>query len=159
MVRALVKEFSQPERNKKPTSQDHFSPPPSKFQSSGFQSFKGQIQFKISKDDKLEPHQIVRKSKSDKEETKARKELTSNEKNLLAISTSSADISQRLSRSMESLDNILKELSDVISKDPKLAPADSPTRLSSSLLDLNTFEETLGNNDIGDSKLSSAYSA
>jgi hypothetical protein len=60
----------------------------------------------------------------------------------LTVPTSSASVSKRLSRSMESLDNILKELSDVIANEPSwVSGSPSQKRLSSSLLDLNDFEE------------------
>ena len=157
-MKALVKEFSEPQRNDNTTKQNNSTKPPSKFQASGFQSFKGQIQFKISSDDKLEPHQIVRTiNTKDKEQISVKSESTCPDPNFLSVPTSPADqsISQRLSRSMESLDNILKELSDVISKEPKLAPVDSPKRLSSSLLDLKTTDKTLFNDDISKSLISS----
>ena len=43
----------------------------------------------------------------------------------------------------------------VISKEPKLAPVDSPKRLSSSLLELNSVDKILSNNDISKSMISS----
>ena len=152
-----MKEFSKPQRNTQAKRPDKPAIPPSKFHSSGFQSFKGEIKFKISNDDKLQPHQIARNNNIHDEKSNENKEINAIDQNFLSVPTSPADISisQRLSRSMESLDNILKELSDVISKDPKLAPVESPKRLSSSLLDLNVFDKTPSNADISKSLISS----
>ena len=153
-----MKEFSDPHRSQHTTRKDKVIQQPSKFKSSGFQVAKGQIQLMVSDNVKSEPHPNF-STNSDKNNVKVNvtKELLSVDKDLLTVPTSSGDISisQRLSRSMESLDNILKELSDVISKEPKLAPVDSPKRLSSSLLELNTVDKTLFNNDISKSMISS----
>ena len=67
-------------------------------------------------------------------------------------------ISKRLSRSMESLDNILKELSDVIAKEPNWS---SPPPLivkpvSTSLWSLNTPGDSLDVNAKNTSWISSA---
>ena len=153
-----MKEFSDPQRSQHMTRQDKVIQQPSKLKASGFQSVKGQIQLKVSDNVKLEPPpNISTNSVKNNVKVNVTKELSSVDKDLLTVPTSSGDISisQRLSRSMESLDNILKELSDVISKEPKLAPVDSPKRLSSSLLELNSVDKILSNNDISKSMISS----
>ena len=153
-----MKEFSDPQRSQHMTRQDKVIQQPSKLKASGFQSVKGQIQLKVSDNVKLEPPpNISTNSVKNNVKVNVTKELSSVDKDFLTVPTSSGDISisQRLSRSMESLDNILKELSDVISKEPKLAPVDSPKRLSSSLLELNSVDKILSNNDISKSMISS----
>ena len=153
-----MKEFSDPQRSQHMTRQDKVIQQPSKLKASGFQSVKGQIQLKVSDNVKLEPPpNISTNSVKNNVKVNVTKELSSVDKDFLTVATSSGDISisQRLSRSMESLDNILKELSDVISKEPKLAPVDSPKRLSSSLLELNSVDKILSNNDISKSMISS----
>ena len=153
-----MKEFSDPQRSQHMTRQDKVIQQPSKLKASGFQSVKGKIQLKVSDNVKLEPPpNISTNCAKNNVKVNVTKELSSVDKDFLTVPTSSVDIliSQRLSRSMESLDNILKELSDVISKEPKLAPVDSPKRLSSSLLELNSVDKILSNNDISKSMISS----
>ena len=48
---------------------------------------------------------------------------------------------------MESLDNILKELSDVIAKEPNWQPESSQKQLSNSLLVLNDFDNLSNKED------------
>ena len=153
-----MKEFSEPQRSEKTTHKDTLIQQPSKFKSSGFQSAKEQFQLKVGNNVKLEPNQnLPTNSIKNSAKFNVTKELSSVDQDLLTIPTSSGDISisQRSSRSMESLDNILKELSDVISKEPKLAPVDSPKRLSSSLLELNTADKIIFKDDISKSMISS----
>ena len=145
VVRALVKEFSAPSKSDDVASkQSHVNiQPPSKFKSSGFQSFKNQIRFPVSRDENAF-HGNKEFSSSDHyelNELKGENVKTDHVKQqFLAVPTSS--VSKRLSKSMESLDNILKELSDVIANEPSwVSGSPSQKRFSSSLLDLNDITE------------------
>ena len=136
-MRALVKEFSGPPKSSQSSS--HHPPPvqPSSIlQTSQFQTFGKQINCTTHKSETLPPQKWKPTNQHDKDQSK--RIPVQKEHKFLTVPT----LTKRLSRSMESLDNILKELSDVIAKEPNWAPKQSQKRLSNSLWILNDSDDS-----------------
>ena len=138
-MRALVKEFSEPPKSSQSSSHHHPPVQPSSIlQTSQFQTFGKQINRTAHKSETLLPQKLKPTASNPHDEDQYKRIPVKEEHKFLTVPT----LTKRLSRSMESLDNILKELSDVIAKEPNWAPKQSQKRLSNSLWILNDSDDS-----------------
>ena len=133
-VRALVKEFSQQANLQDDNSRHNIS--------RGSKSVKGPVRYS-------DTSHITSTNLPDKHNVHGEIERPRKNEQFLTVPSETANpISKRLSRSMESLDNILKELSDVIAKEPNWSspPPFIVKPVSTSLWSLNTPEDSFNFN-------------
>ena len=138
VVRALVKEFSH-QANHQDDNSRHYIP---LHQSRKSKSVKGAVQHPDASP--ITSTNLNHQYNAHSEIEKPRK----NEQFLTVPAEKATPISKRLSRSMESLDNILKELSDVIAKEPNWSspPPFTVKPVSNSLWSLNTPDDSFNGN-------------
>ena len=129
------------------SSQPSFAQQPSRFKSSGFQSFRHHLQLPDTEPNKLTSDHTWSNFRIQNEAARNKRQQEHKQRLLTVPTTTTHSVSKRLSRSMESLDNILKELSDVIAKEPKWHPESPQKPLSSSLWVLNDFDKSSNKED------------